>query len=122
LAAGALILQGTREAILATGGGLLVVGLPLLVLARRQLGSAFAITPQAKGLVTQGLYSRIPHPMYAFLDLTLLGGIVLLRQAWLLVAWAGLVIVQVLQARRESKILEHAFGDQYRQYRKRTWW
>jgi protein-S-isoprenylcysteine O-methyltransferase Ste14 len=117
-----LIRQGTQQQALFAGGLVLLVGLPLLGLARRQLGSAFAVTPQAKGLVTRGLYSKIPHPMYVFLDLALLGAIVVLRQAWLLVIWAGLVLVQVWQARREAKVLEQAFGDTYRHYRRRTWW
>jgi protein-S-isoprenylcysteine O-methyltransferase Ste14 len=117
-----LIQQGTRRQTLLTGGLLLIIGLPLLGLARRQLGRAFAITPQAKGLVTEGLYARIPHPMYAFLDLALLGAIIMARRQWLLVVWAGLVAVQASQARREARILEQAFGDAYRDYRRRTWW
>lgn len=120
--AGALIEQGSRQAALFGGGVLLLIGLPLLVLARRQLGSAFSVTPQARGLVTTGLYSRIPHPMYVFLDLALLGVIIMFREVWLLIAWAGLVAAQTLQARREAKVLEGAFGDAYRDYRKRTWW
>lgn len=124
LAVGAAVLieRGTNSAALFAGGAPVLIGIPLIVLARRQLGSAFAFTPQAKGLVTQGLYSRIPHPMYVFLDLALLGGIIMLRQTWLLVLWAGLVVVQALQARREAQILERAFGDAYRDYRRRTWW
>jgi len=122
LGAGALIEQGPRQPKQLVGGGLVVVALPLLALARRQLGDAFAFTPQAKGLVTHGLYARIPHPMYVFLDLALLGGIILLGQTWILVAWVGLVLVQVLQARREARILERAFGAAYRDYRKQTWW
>ena len=117
-----LIQQGTRRQALLTGGLLLMIGIPLLGLARRQRGRAFAITPQAKGLVTEGLYARIPHPMYAFLDLALLGVIIVARQQWLLVIWAGLVAVQASQARREARILEQAFGDAYRDYRRRTWW
>ena len=60
--------------------------------------------------------------MYVFLDIALLGGIIVLRQLWLLVLWATLVAAQVLQAGREAKILERAFGDVYRNYRTRTWW
>ena len=124
LGVGALVLiqQGTSRQTLVTGGLLLALGLPLLGVARRQLGRAFAITPQAKGLVTQGLYARIPHPMYVFLDLALLGAIIMARQQWLLIAWAGLVSVQAWQARREARVLEQAFGDAYRHYRGRTWW
>ena len=122
LGAGALIGQGTTQAGVFAGGTLVVVGVPLMLLARHQLGDAFAFTPQAKGLVTSGLYARIPHPMYVFLDLTLLGGIILLHQVWLLSPWVGLVVIQALQARRESRVLEQAFGDAYRHYRQRTWW
>jgi protein-S-isoprenylcysteine O-methyltransferase Ste14 len=122
LAAGALIGQGTVRAGVFVGGALILVGLPLMSLARYQLGSAFAFTPQAKGLVTSGLYSRIPHPMYVFLDLALLGGIIMLRKVWLLIPWLGLVALQSLQARREAGVLERAYGDAYRDYRQRTWW
>lgn len=123
-ALGALVLvqQGTRHQAWLVGGLLVLIGLTLLVLARRHLGNAFAVTPQARGLVTRGLYSRIPHPLYAFLDMALIGLIIVLRTAWLLLPWAALVCVHAYVARLESKTLEHAFGDAYREYRKRTWW
>ena len=117
-----VIREGTREQAWIVGGLLLAVGLPFLALARRQLGRAFAFTPAAKGLVTHGLYSRIPHPMYVFLDMTLLGVIVLLRQAWALAVLAGLVVLQAWQAGREARVLEQRFGSEYRDYRARTWW
>jgi protein-S-isoprenylcysteine O-methyltransferase Ste14 len=44
----------------------LIVGLPsfvLMVVSRRQLGASFSVRPEAKTLVTSGLYSRIQHPM-----------------------------------------------------------
>jgi protein-S-isoprenylcysteine O-methyltransferase Ste14 len=124
LALGALVLiqLGTRQQAWLIGGLLVLVGLPLVGLARWQLGEAFAITPQAKGLVTRGLYARIPHPMYVFLDVVLLGAVVLLRYSWLIVLWAAIVCVQAWQAQRETKVLERAFGDGYREYRKHTWW
>lgn len=123
-ALGALVLirAGTGQQALLCGGLLVLLGLPLLGLARWQLGRAFAVTPQAKALVTRGLYARIPHPMYVFLDLALLGGIVALRQAWAIVAWVVLVLVQAWQAQREARVLEQAFGEAYREYRRRTWW
>ena len=117
-----VIREGTREQAWIVGGLLLAVGLPLLALARRQLGRAFAFTPAAKGLVTHGLYSRIPHPMYVFLDMTLFGVIVLLRQAWALAILVGLAIVQAWQAGREARVLEQRFGSEYCAYRARTWW
>ncbi len=35
-------------------------------LARLQLGTSFAIRPQAKELVTRGLYAKIQNPVYVF--------------------------------------------------------
>jgi len=41
---------------------------PLMALARIQLGKAFSVAPKATTLVTHGLYSKIPHPLFVFLD------------------------------------------------------
>ena len=117
-----IIRQGTGQATFVVGGVLVLVALPLVALSRHQLGAAFSVSPQAKGLVTRGLYARIPHPMYVFLDLALLGAVVMLRQPWLIVIWAGFIGAQAWQARREPRVLKQAFGRAYREYRERTWW
>lgn len=110
--------DGTR---LAIG---LIVAVPsfvLMVVCRRQLGSSFSVMPEAKALVTSGLYSRIMHPMYFFLDLFLIGLVVILGWPVLVGAWALLIIVQTLQARREERVLSAAFGTQYDAYANQTW-
>jgi protein-S-isoprenylcysteine O-methyltransferase Ste14 len=38
---------------------------------------------------------------------------------WLLLV--VLVIAQTIRGRREAQVLEAAFGDEYRQYRRKTW-
>jgi protein-S-isoprenylcysteine O-methyltransferase Ste14 len=55
------------------GVTLAVVSFALLVLARLQLGKSFSVTPKASDLVTQGLYSKLQHPMYVFVDLIICG-------------------------------------------------
>jgi protein-S-isoprenylcysteine O-methyltransferase Ste14 len=124
LAASALLVirQGTQGQTLIAGAVLAAIGLPLVVLSRRQLGKAFSVGPRAMTLVTHGLYSKIPHPMYVFLDLTLLGVVISTRQQWLVTVWLGLVAVQAWQAGREARVLEQAFGDAYRKYRAQAWW
>ena len=114
-AAGAVLVvrQCTAGQCLVAGAVLGAAGLPLLVLARLQLGDAFSVRPVAKGLVTRGLYSRIPHPMYFFLDVALLGLAIALRRPWLVLAWLGLVTAHGWAARRETKVLERAFPDEY---------
>jgi protein-S-isoprenylcysteine O-methyltransferase Ste14 len=121
LAAWLLIGRGTVLVAQVLGGLLAIVSLAFLVAARIQLGEAFAVAPRAKLLVTGGLYSRIRHPMYLFLDLSLLGLILGLRLPILLLAWIAVVVVQSWQAAREDRVLEEAFGDAYREYRCGTW-
>lgn len=111
-----------RQAALVIGCAIVAVAVPCMFVARRQLGEAFSVNPHATVLVTHGFYARIPHPMYFFLDLSLLGLIIALRQPWLLIAWGAFVTVQATQSRREYRVLEAAFGDEYREYRRRTWW
>jgi protein-S-isoprenylcysteine O-methyltransferase Ste14 len=102
----------------------LLVGLPSLVLTiigRVQLGKSFSVMPEARALVTTGLYSRLQHPMYVFLDLFLAALIVVLGWSILIILWGALVIAQVIQARREEKVLAASFGADYEAYQRRTW-
>jgi protein-S-isoprenylcysteine O-methyltransferase Ste14 len=93
----------------------------LMIVSRRQLGESFTVAPKAKALVTTGVYSRIQHPMYLFLDIFVLSIIVAIDIRPLIFVWAGLVIIQVIQAKREEKVLSKAFGEEYEAYKARTW-
>jgi protein-S-isoprenylcysteine O-methyltransferase Ste14 len=97
-----------------------LASLPFLV-ARYQLGKSFSINPQAKQLVTSGIYARIRNPLYVFSTLMILGGVIAYQKPVLLVVPAALVVLQVTRAHREARVLEAAFGDAYREYRNQTW-
>jgi protein-S-isoprenylcysteine O-methyltransferase Ste14 len=100
---------------------LTAVSLPLWVIARRQLGTAFSARPEAGHLVTRGLYSRIRHPIYVLGCVAYFGSLVAL-QAWpILVAWLALTPIEVVRARREDRVLADAFGSAYAAYRSKTW-
>ena len=103
------------------GAGLLIVGTTFITIARLQLGNSFSVAPRATALVTTGLYARIRNPVYVF-GMVLLAGLILYLDRPLLV-WVFIPIaaVQVVRARREAKVLEGHFGDEYRAYRARTW-
>ncbi len=58
---------------------LALTGYATFVTARLQLGKSFAVTPQAKELVTLGLYSRIRNPIYIFVDVMIFGLILALH-------------------------------------------
>jgi protein-S-isoprenylcysteine O-methyltransferase Ste14 len=103
------------------GSLLALAGLTGVFTARYQLGRSFSITPQARVLVTHGLYSRIRNPIYVFGAIAIAGVFLALHLRWGWMLLAVVIAVQVLRARREARVLEAKFGDEYRRYRSQTW-
>ena len=93
----------------------------LWAVARHQLGDAFTGRAEARRLVTHGLYARIRHPIYVFAECTVIGIIIFMDLPLLLLVWVPAVVWQISRARREDRVLEEAFGDAFRRYRKQTW-
>jgi protein-S-isoprenylcysteine O-methyltransferase Ste14 len=103
------------------GIGLLVPSFVLLIIAYFQLGSSFTVTPQAKDLITKGLYSKIRHPIYVFGTLLFLGLALVVRSTTIYVFCAILLVRNIWRAGQENRVLEEKFGDAYRTYRKHVW-
>ena len=103
------------------GSAFLAAGMLLVFTARLQLGRSFSVTAQARHLVTHGLYSKIRNPIYVFGTIAIAGLCLILqrRGPWLLMALV--VVLQIVRARNEARVLEAKFGDEYRAYRSRTW-
>ena len=93
----------------------------LLLTARIQLGRAFSVRAKASNLVTSGLYSRIRNPIYVFSALFILGLIIWSGRPLYLLIIAVLVPMQIYRSRKESAVLEAKFGEEYRNYKQRTW-
>jgi protein-S-isoprenylcysteine O-methyltransferase Ste14 len=103
------------------GVALMIVGYAGIATARYYLGKSFALRPQAHQLVTHGVYSKIRNPIYVFGLIAIAGLVLVLHRPvlWLLVV--AIAIMQALRAHREAEVLEAAFGDAYREYRRKTW-
>jgi protein-S-isoprenylcysteine O-methyltransferase Ste14 len=120
-----VLVPGVRErpwtSVRIAGAILAVLAYVLVFAARIQLGKSFSVRPQAKELVTHGLYSRFRNPMYVFVDIMLFGLILALHLHWLFVILPVFVVFQARQARREAKVLQEKFGQAYLDYRRQTW-
>ena len=100
------------------GLALILAGLELLTVARIQFERQFARRP---GLVTQGIYSRVRHPLYLFSFIAFVGLFLYLDKPWGILGLLPIQLIQSYRARREEQELENVYGDQYRCYRQQTW-
>jgi protein-S-isoprenylcysteine O-methyltransferase Ste14 len=103
------------------GAALALASLVLILIARFQLGGAFSIRAKATCLVTTGLYARIRNPIYTFGCFFFLGVAIFIPFWPLLLLLIIVIPMQIVRARREARVLEATFGDEYRRYRQQTW-
>ena len=103
------------------GMAIAVVGFGLWMLARIQLGESFAVRAQAKTLVTTGLYSKFRHPIYLFGGIAYLGLFISWGKLIPLLCFLLIYPVEILRARKEERVLEKTFGEEYRRYKASTW-
>ena len=112
---------GTWDLQRVVGTALIIAGTAGIATARYQLGKSFAVRAEAHQLVTHGVYSKIRNPIYVFGAVMIVGVVLVLHRPILWLLLAAIVIMQTLRARREAQVLEAAFGDAYREYRRKTW-
>jgi len=99
--------------------------LVLFRMTHKALGKMWSVSLQLKRdhkLITTGVYRHLRHPMYSAFWLMAIAQALLLPN--LLGGLAGLVGFGLLFALRigpEERMMEEAFGEEYRAYRKRTW-
>jgi protein-S-isoprenylcysteine O-methyltransferase Ste14 len=97
----------------------LLVGQFFCIVSLLQLARSFSVMPEARRLVTAGLYARIRHPLYLAEAVATLGVLLQFRS---LEAAALIVLqfaIQLWRMREEEKVLQAAFPE-YAAYRSRT--
>jgi protein-S-isoprenylcysteine O-methyltransferase Ste14 len=113
-----------RRGPLVAGAICVVIGLWLFYKSHADLGENWSITLEVREqhrLVTQGVYSRIRHPMYSALMLYSVG------QALVIPNWVAgpsngvaFAILFWLRVHAEEQMMSEAFGDEYAAYAART--
>lgn len=99
---------------------LIFLGAAGSALALSRLGRSFAILPEARVLVTGGVYAHVRHPLYTAEMLTLVGIVIQYQQPWATLIGIGVVLLQILRSIYEEQVLAEAFPD-YVAYQARTW-
>ena len=101
-----------------------LAGFALLQWAQITLGRSWSDAPRMmkeQALITSGPYQFIRHPIYTAFIL-ILGSTFLISANWLIgLTWAGMTILDIASriGFEESLMVEY-FGDQYREYMKKT--
>jgi protein-S-isoprenylcysteine O-methyltransferase Ste14 len=117
-----MIAQGRPWTAMRVAGVVLMIpGFVLWGIAHVQFGGSFAIRAEARQLVTRGIYSRFRNPIYLFGGIGLAGFMLAIERPILLLAFVVLVPMQLVRSRREARVLEEKFGDEYREYARQTW-
>lgn len=107
-----------------TGVGIALLGFAVLQWSQNTLGRNWSDRPRMlkeQTLITSGPYHYVRHPIYtAFL--LILGSTFLISANWMIgLAWISMVIVEIAsRIQFEESLLIEYFGDQYREYMKKT--
>lgn len=97
--------------------GLLCLGIPLYISTIRILKSAY----KKQKLITRGIFSISRNPLFAVVIFLILPGILLFFNSWLLLTIpVFMVIMFKVFIKREEKLMEKAFGQDYIDYKRDT--
>ena len=106
------------------GALLLCIGLFLQVWSYVYLARSLSIVAEARELVTRGPFRFIRHPIYLgqFIAQAAFWLILVRLQAVWVVFYVIFVAMQLYRARIEEQVLADAFGEPYRELKKKTFW
>jgi protein-S-isoprenylcysteine O-methyltransferase Ste14 len=99
---------------------LLLCGNTLCIIAVLDLGRSLSIMPEARQLVTTGIYRRIRHPLYLAEDIAFLGIFLQFRSWAAAVVLLATLLVQLRRMDWEEGILSGMFPE-YAEYQRRSY-
>ena len=106
------------------GLGATAIGMALRILGMMQLGQLFSgfVTLQPEHhLITTGCYRWVRHPIYSGSLLAFAGFLLVFRSQLALIAVPAYLTGTILRIADEERLLAGAFGEEFAQYRARTW-
>jgi protein-S-isoprenylcysteine O-methyltransferase Ste14 len=105
--------EGLVSTLLLLGGNAIAV----FVLAK--LGRSFSIMPEARGLVTSGLYRYVRHPLYLAEEIASIGSVLQFLSGWTALILAVQIAFQLRRMHNEELVLMETFPE-YAAYQQQT--
>ncbi len=103
------------------GWGVGVAGALLWIAAMGALGKSLAVLPGSDRLVARGVYKFLRHPIYVGIFFTLLGIFIASGSRFGLIYLAVVVLpLNLVRARLEERALQEKFGENYADYKSKT--
>ena len=94
------------------------LGYVMWYIGRRHLGGSYSLIPQASELITDGLYSKIHHPIYVSQIFVLTGVLLFINSFYLWPLFFPVALLQWYRAKKEESLLRNVFGEKYLSYKK----
>lgn len=100
---------------------LIIPSLIIWMIARIQLGNSFSILPKTHVLRTNGIYSKIRHPIYVCSIIATIGLVLCFDYWWTFIILILFIFIQFYRAYKEDLLLKQRFGKQWENYKEKTW-
>jgi protein-S-isoprenylcysteine O-methyltransferase Ste14 len=98
---------------------LVLVGNAIAIYCLSHLGRSFSIMPEARKLVTSGLYRYLRHPLYLAEMIASTGAVMQFLSVWTALLLAVQIVFQLRRMHNEEIVLTAVFPG-YAEYRRRT--
>ena len=93
---------------------LIMIGVPFFLISATTVMRAY----NADALVTDGIFRRCRHPLYAAWVAFIVPGIVILLKSWIMLTTPiFMYLILRLLVKKEEVYLEKVFGSEYREYK-----
>jgi protein-S-isoprenylcysteine O-methyltransferase Ste14 len=98
---------------------LITAGDGFAVIVLMQLRRSFSIMPEARELVTLGVYRRVRHPLYLAEEIATIGSVMQFLSAWTAILLVVQIVFQLRRISHEETVLAAVFP-QYAEYKEKT--